>query len=69
MSAAARQATGVGERMLNEAGEFGAEALEAAQHQASQAMDSVEGRIRQNPFVSVMIAAGVGFALGLLNRK
>ena len=69
MNNTARHAAGVGERMINEAGEFGAEALEIAQRQAGQAVDSVEGHIRQNPFAAVMIAAGVGFALGLLNRK
>ena len=65
----ARHAANVGERMVSEAGDFGAEALEAAQKQATQAVNSVEGQIRQNPFVAVMIAAGVGLALGLLNRK
>jgi ElaB/YqjD/DUF883 family membrane-anchored ribosome-binding protein len=65
----ARQAANVGERVLNEAGDFGAEALEAAQKQATQAVSSVEGHIRQNPFAAVLIAAGVGFAFALLNRK
>jgi len=69
VNATARQAANVGERVLNEAGEFGAEALEAAQRQASQAVTSVEGHIRQNPFAAVLIAAGVGFAIALLNRK
>lgn len=69
MNNTARHAANVGERVLNEAGEFGAEALHMAQRQAGQAVDSVEGHIRQNPFAAVMIAAGVGFVLGLFNRK
>jgi hypothetical protein len=29
----------------------------------------VEGQIRQNPFAAVLIAVGIGFAFGLINRK
>lgn len=69
VNATAREAASVGERVLSEAGEFGAEALEAAQKQATYAVSSVEGQIRANPFAAVLIAAGLGFALALLNRK
>jgi len=69
VSNTARSAANVGERVLSDAGDFGAEALEAAQRQATQAVTSVEGHIRQNPFAAVLIAAGVGFAVALLNRK
>ena len=69
VNATAKQAANVGERMLNEASEFGAEALDAAQKQATHAVSTVEGQIRQNPFAAVLIAAGVGFAFGLINRK
>lgn len=69
VNATAKQAANVGERMLNEAGEIGSDALEAAQKQATHAVDSIEGHIRQNPFVSVLIAAGIGFAFGIVNRK
>src|SRR6185312_3661598 len=56
VNATARQAANVGERMLHEAGEFGSEALDAAQKQATHAVSSVEGQIRQNPFAAVLIA-------------
>jgi ElaB/YqjD/DUF883 family membrane-anchored ribosome-binding protein len=69
VNATARQAANVGERVLSEAGEFGAEALEAAQKQATHAVSSIEGQIRQNPFAAVLIAAGIGFAFALINRK
>ncbi len=68
-NAAAREAAHVGERVLNEATEFGAEALDAAHRQATQAVSSVEGQIRRNPMAAVLIAAGVGFAFALLSRK
>jgi ElaB/YqjD/DUF883 family membrane-anchored ribosome-binding protein len=69
VNATAKQAANVGERMLNEASEFGSEALDAAQKQATHAVNTVEGQIRQNPFAAVLIAAGIGFAFGLINRK
>jgi ElaB/YqjD/DUF883 family membrane-anchored ribosome-binding protein len=69
VSATAKQAANAGERVLHEAGEMGHEALEAAHKQAGQALNAVEGHIRTNPFAAVMIAAGIGFALGLINRK
>jgi len=65
----ARQAANVGERVLHEAGELSAEAIDAAQKQATFAVNSVEGHIRQNPFMAVLVAAGLGFAFGLINRK
>ncbi len=69
VNATAKQAANVGERMLSEASDFGSEALDAAQKQATQAVSTVEGQIRQNPFAAVLIAAGIGFAFGLINRK
>ncbi len=69
VNATAKQAANVGERMLNEASEMGAEALKAAEKQATHAVSTVEGQIRQNPFAAVLIAAGIGFAFGLINRK
>ena len=69
MNATAKQAANVGERMLNEASGMGAEALDAAQKQASQAVNTVETQIRQNPFAAVLIAAGLGLAFGLMSRK
>ncbi|MCB1500619.1 MAG: hypothetical protein R3F59_28585 [Myxococcota bacterium] len=69
VTATARQAMNKGEQVLHQAEEMGSEALQAAHRQASQAVDTVEGQIRQNPFAAVLIAAGIGFAFGLINRK
>ena len=69
VNTAAKQAANVGERVLSEASEMGHEALAAAQKQANYAVNTVEGQIRQNPFAAVLIAAGIGFAFGLINRK
>jgi len=69
VSETAKQAMNTGERVLHHAEEMGSDALHAAQRQASQAVDTVEGQIRQNPFAAVLIAAGIGFAFGLINRK
>lgn len=69
MNATAKQAVDAGERMLHQAEAMGAEALDAAQRQAAHAVNTVEGQIRQNPFAAVLIAAGIGFAFGLINRK
>jgi len=69
VNATAKQAANVGERVLHEAGDMGAEALHAAQKQAGYALNNVEGQIRANPFAAVLIAVGLGFALGLINRK
>jgi ElaB/YqjD/DUF883 family membrane-anchored ribosome-binding protein len=69
VNATAKQAANVGERMISEAGEFGSEALDVAQKQATQAVSTVESHIRQNPFAAVLIAVGVGLAFGLISRK
>jgi ElaB/YqjD/DUF883 family membrane-anchored ribosome-binding protein len=69
VNATAKQAATMGERMLNEAGEMGAEAIHTAQKQATVALNSVEGQIKQNPFAAVLIALGIGFAFGIVNRK
>jgi ElaB/YqjD/DUF883 family membrane-anchored ribosome-binding protein len=69
VNATAKQAVNAGERALHHAEEMGAEALDVAQRQAMHAVNTVEGQIRHNPFAAVLIAAGVGFAFGLINRK
>jgi len=69
LTATAKQAAIVGERMLSEATGMGQDALEAAQAQASQAVTSLEGQIRQSPMSAVLVALGLGFFLGLINRK
>ncbi len=69
LNATAKNAATMGENLLHEAEEMGAEAFHAAQRQASMAVNTVEGQIKQNPLAAVVIALGVGFVLGLFNRK
>lgn len=65
----ARQATATGEKILQDATDMGNDAVHAAVKQATGAIDEVEVKITRNPFTSVLIALGVGFAFGLLNRR
>jgi len=64
-----RQAASMGEKMMHEAADMGNDALHAATRQASEAIDTIEVKITRNPFASVLIALGLGFAIGLLNRR
>ncbi|KAB2867143.1 MAG: hypothetical protein F9K43_14760 [Bauldia sp.] len=66
---AAKQASAAGEELMNEAVEMGGEALHAAAKSASGAVDSIEGQIVRNPMTSVLVALGLGFAIGLVSRK
>jgi ElaB/YqjD/DUF883 family membrane-anchored ribosome-binding protein len=69
VNSAAKQAAAVGEEFLSEASEIGSEALQAATKSASAAVDNVETQIARNPFTAVLIALGLGFAVGLISRK
>ena len=40
----------------------------AAQH-ASHKLDEIEIKISRNPFTAVLIALGLGFVIGLMNRR
>ncbi|MEP0322079.1 DUF883 family protein [Bauldia litoralis] len=64
-----QQASSMGERIIKDATGMGNDALAAAAKQASSTIDEVEVKITKNPFASVLIALGVGFAVGLLNRR
>jgi len=66
---AAKDAVRTGEALMSEAGEIGAEALQAASRTASNAVDNMESQIAKNPLTSVLIALGLGFALGLISRR
>ena len=69
VNSAAKQATAAGEELMNDAIEMGGEALDAAARTAAGAVDSVEAQIVRNPMTSVLVALGLGFALGLVTRK
>jgi ElaB/YqjD/DUF883 family membrane-anchored ribosome-binding protein len=64
-----RQASSMGEKIIKDATDMSNDALHAAARQASNTIDEVEVKITRNPFASVLIALGVGFAIGLLNRR
>ena len=64
-----KQAGHLGEQVMKDATDMGSDALHAAARQASNKIDEVEVKITQNPFTSVLIALGVGFAVGLLSRR
>ncbi len=45
------------------------EALEQAQHMATERIDQLQSMIRRNPIAAAGIAAGVGFFVALLARR
>lgn len=65
----ARHAAAAGESILHGAAEKGNEALHAATKQATDKLDEIEIKITRNPFAAVAIALGLGFVLGLMNRR
>lgn len=54
---------------VNEAEKLGGEAMHAAARGATAAVTSVEAQIERNPLTAVLIALGLGVAIGLLSRK
>jgi ElaB/YqjD/DUF883 family membrane-anchored ribosome-binding protein len=60
---AAKSAVG----FVNEAEEFGGEALHAAVRGATAAVGGVQQEIERNPLPAVIIAAGFGFICGFLS--
>jgi ElaB/YqjD/DUF883 family membrane-anchored ribosome-binding protein len=56
---------GLADEAQEQLGELG----EAARDKAAELQRSLEARIRQEPLKAVLIAAGVGIALGLLLRR
>ncbi|MCP4385429.1 MAG: hypothetical protein GY798_29120 [Hyphomicrobiales bacterium] len=65
----ARHAAAAGESILHGAAEKGNEALHSAAQQASHKLDEIEVKISRNPFTAVLIALGLGFVFGLMNRR
>src|ERR1700732_1375284 len=64
VSNAAKDAFGAGERMLSEAEKLGGEAMHAAERGTTAAVTGVQKEIERNPLTAVLIALGVGVALG-----
>jgi len=69
VSNAAKSAVGAGEEILGGAEKLGGEAMHAAARGATAAVTSVEAQIERNPLTAVLIALGLGVAIGLLSRK
>jgi ElaB/YqjD/DUF883 family membrane-anchored ribosome-binding protein len=69
VNSAAKQAGQAGEQLMSDAMEMGEEALTAASRTASAALGNVEGHIARNPMASVLVALGLGFAIGIITRK
>jgi len=69
VNTAAKQAAKAGGDILGEAAALGEEAMEAAEHGATAAVETIETQIARNPLTAVLIALGFGFAVGLLSRK
>jgi ElaB/YqjD/DUF883 family membrane-anchored ribosome-binding protein len=65
----ARHAASIGEKAIHEATDMGSEAFHAAAKHATEAVENIEVKITRNPMTSVMIALGLGFAIGLLHRR
>jgi ElaB/YqjD/DUF883 family membrane-anchored ribosome-binding protein len=69
VDAAAQRAVRAGEELVDEAGALGDEAMRAAARTAGAAVGDLEARIARNPLSSVLIALGLGFAVGILGRR
>jgi ElaB/YqjD/DUF883 family membrane-anchored ribosome-binding protein len=69
VNAAAKQATAMGEEFVSDAVDMGNDAIHAATRAAAGAIDNVEGQIARNPMTAVLVALGIGFAVGLVTRK
>ena len=49
--------------------QLAADQIGALQHQASAKVNDLEAAIRRNPTQAAAIAAGIGFAIGLILRR
>ena len=68
-----REATSLGEQIVHEAANLGGEAVnaagEAAASRAHAMAERVESQIARNPVTALVLALGLGLAIGLLSRK
>ena len=68
-----REAASLGEQIVQEAAHAGTEALNAAgsyaANSANAAAGRVEAQIARNPVTALVIAMGLGLAVGLLTRR
>jgi ElaB/YqjD/DUF883 family membrane-anchored ribosome-binding protein len=68
-----REAASLGEQIVHEAAHAGSEALNAAGSYAADsahaAAGRVEAQIARNPVTALLVAMGLGLAIGLLSRK
>ncbi len=66
---AARDAAAAGEDLLNDAMKLGGDAAGAAGEAAQSRVASLEDEIRRNPVSAVLAALGIGFIIGIINRR
>ncbi|MFO0993890.1 MAG: hypothetical protein U1E67_18375 [Hyphomicrobiales bacterium] len=68
-----REAASLGEQIVQEAAHAGSEALNAAgayaANSANAAAGRVEAQIVRNPVTALMVALGLGLAIGMLTRR
>ncbi len=68
-----REAASLGEQIVQEAAHAGNEALNAAgsfaANSANAAAGRVEAQIARNPVTALLVAMGLGLAIGLMTRK
>lgn len=68
-----REAASLGEQIVQEAAHAGGEALSAAgsyaANSANAAAGRVEAQIARNPVTALMVALGLGLAIGMLTRR
>lgn len=68
-----REAASLGEQIVHEAAHAGSEALNAAGNYAADSANAAAGRVEaqiiRNPVTALLVAMGLGLAIGLLTRK
>ena len=65
---AAQMAVDAGDWILDKAESLGGEAVHVAGRGAATAVTEVQGQIKRNPLTAVLIAVGLGLAIGLFGR-
>lgn len=68
-----REAASLGEQIVHEAAHAGSEALNAAGNYAANSANAAAGRVEaqivRNPVTALLVAMGLGLAIGFLTRR